>query len=313
MKKSLLKYKKHYLKLIFAIVILFIFLKIAKIKDYSIILNSLNDKLFWFACILLVIVQIVKAIRFHILISEYKIRISFFKNLIIHFIVPILGLLTPSKLGEGAKLIMINQKKDKVGFCFILEKLIDLLVLFVLGFIGMYNFTIFISSIYIIIIVIIVIIIWLIYFDRIFNFLFKKFLKNKLEKNWFLLNFKLFLKPKYIITLLLGILVWALNIYAAYNFSLIAGFKISFINFAPIFASSILVGLISGFPGGIGSREATIGFLFFRIFKIDLKTGGIFSILNLFGNYFTFTIIGLLGYITLKLMFKLEKRDNEFS
>lgn len=299
MKDFHLKYKKHYVKIIFAILILIIFLKLAKIKDFSFIINSLSNHLFWLSCTLLIFAQIIKAVRFQLLISEYNIKIPFIKNLLIHFIVPIVGLLTPSKLGEVTKVILINKEKKKVGFCFILEKLIDLEILLILAVIGIYRFTISINSIFLVIPIVIVAIIALINFDRIFNFLFRRFIKTKLEKKWFITNLGLFLKPKHITILVLGVLVWIFTIYAAYNLSLITGIEfkeIKYFDFCSVYASAILVGIISGLPGGIGSRETAISLLFFQIFKIDIKIGGIFSILVLFTTYITFSVVGIISY-----------------
>ena len=306
MKEFLLKYKKHYIKLLIAILAFIVFLKLINIKNYSFILKSLSNPLFWLSCLMLLFVQIIKAFRFQLLISEYDIKISFLRNLLIHLMVPVLGLLTPLKFGEGAKLIMINQKKKKVGFCFILEKLMDLGFLFILGVIGVYRYTIFINSIYLLIPIIIAAIIGLIYFDRIFNLLFQRFLKSKMERNWFVSNLLLFAKPRHLITFACGILIWVITINVAYKFSLIAGAEfqnITFFEFAPVYASSILVGLFSGIPGGIGSREAAISLLFFQVFKIKIVSGGVFSILNLFGNYLTFIFLGIMSYSIYKYKF----------
>lgn len=304
-----IKNKKHFIRLAIALLFLIIFLKWAKIEDYSFIYKAFYSIEFWIGCLFLILVQVVKALRFQMLVSEYNVQVNFTKNLIIHFIVPILGLLTPSKLGEGMKLVLIKDQKEKVGFCFLLEKLMDMLILFLLGAIGLYFYAIFISSIYFVIPIVIVGIICLIYFDKIFNFLFQKLSPNKLEKNWFQKNLKNFLKPKHFLTMILGVFVWLLNIYAAYYFAFVAGggfANLTFIEFAPLFASAIIVGLISGFPGGIGSREATITFLFFQVFQIDVETGGVFSILNLFGNYLTFAVIGLISYLVFKSTYKHE-------
>lgn len=301
------KYQKHYLKIVFSILVLFVFTKWAKIDDYSIIWKGLSNTNFWLGCTLLVLLQFVKTLRLQILVTEYNIKIDFLKNLLIHFIIPIYGLVTPAKLGEGTKLLLIGQNKEKVGFCFILEKIMDMGILFILGAIGLYRYTIFINSLYFFIPILLVAIIALIYFDKIFNLLFQRIFKKKLEKNWFMSNLWLFAKPKLLITLVLTVLIWVMNIYAAQRFSLVVDPKfaeISFFNFAPVFASCIIVGLFSGFPGGIGSREATISYLFFQIFKIDISIGGIFSILNLFGNYLTFIVIGILGYLIFTAIYR---------
>lgn len=285
-------------------------MKWANIDDYSFIYKAIYSEKFWIGCLFLILVQVVKALRFQFLVAEYKVEVSYTKNLIIHCIVPILGLLTPSKLGEGMKLVLIRDQKEKVGFCFLLEKLMDMAVLFILGAVGLYNYAIFVESIYFIIPVVILGIICLIYFDKIFNFIFQKLSPNKLEKNWFQNNLKNFLKPRHLLTLLLSAFVWLLNIYAAYYYSLVAGegfLNLTFFQFAPLFASAIIIGLLSGLPGGIGSREATITFLFFQVFLISVEVGGVFSILNLFGNYLTFAVIGLLSYIVFKIIYREEE------
>jgi uncharacterized protein (TIRG00374 family) len=296
MMSNLARYKNHYVKLLIAIVVLILFLKWAKIKDYSLILDSLGYARFWYGCLLLVFVQAIKTLRFHLMISEYDVRIPFGKNLLIHCTIPILGSVTPSHMGEAAKLFMIGEKKEKLGFCFILEKLSDLTILCVLALIGIFRFTILVDSIYLIVLFLLMVILGLIFFDRIFNVLFQRIMKRKLEKNWFLLNLRLFIKPKHLLTSISTILVWACTIFAAYNFALVVGFDISYWNFAPIIASSIIVGIVSGLPGGIGSRETTVGLLFSRVFRIELEKGGMFSLLNLFGNYLTFAVMGAISY-----------------
>ena len=189
---SPLKNKKYYVRLVIAVAILVVFLKWVKVKDYSLLLNSFKYSLFWYGCFLLVVVQLVKTLRFQILIRQYEVRVPFAKNFLIHCIVPILGLLTPSKLGEGAKTFMIEQRKEKVGFCFILEKLSDMAILCVLGLIGVFRFTIFVNSVYFLIPLLVIAAIGLVFFDRIYNLLFKRFMKHSLEKNWFLTNLRLF-------------------------------------------------------------------------------------------------------------------------
>ena len=127
-----------------------------------------------------------------------------------------------------------------------------------------------------------------------------------MERNWFSNNIKLFIKPKQLFTLLLTVLIRFIDIQAAYYFALIAGFDISLFEFIPVISSAVIVGMLSGLPGGMGSREVAIGFLFTYIFNINIEITGVFSILNLFGTYLTFIIIGILGYIILKKKYKYQ-------
>lgn len=302
------KYRKYYLKLIFALLVLIIFMKWVKIDDYSFIWKCFYNAKFWFGCALLVLAQVVKTFRFHILVSEYALKVGFFKLLLIHFIVPILGLVTPSKLGEGTKVLLVKEKKEKVFFCLILEKMMDMGLIVLLALVGIYRYTLFVNSLFLLFPLFIIILFVLINFDRIFNyFLYRRVFRNKLAKNWFLSNLSIFFQLKHLFTFILGVVIWTMNIYAAYLFSLVASqefTKIPFMDFAPIFASSIIVGLLSGLPGGIGSREAAISYLLFHVFNIDIVDGGVFAILNLFGNYLTFAIIGVTGYLIYKTMYR---------
>lgn len=303
-------YKKHFIRLSIAVLLLFIFLKWAKIDDYSFIGAGFKSHFFWIGCFLLVFVQVVKTLRFQILISEYGVRVKFIRNFLIHLIVPIIGLITPSKLGEGMKLILIEDKKEKVGFCFILEKLNDMVILILIGTFGIIKYAIFFDSIYIFVGLLLIGVVALIFFDKIFNFLLQKMFKKKLEKNWFLNNLKLFFKPRHFFAFFLGIVIWVITIFSAFMFSKVIGLgfdNLSYLDFTPLYALSIIVGILSGLPGGIGSREATISLLFFKIFFIDIEIGASFSILNLFGNYLTFALIGLVSYLI--FMFNNKKKS----
>ena len=245
---------------------------------------SVSWSWFFFGLILLIASQFLKAVRFGMLSNKAGIVRPYFTHFLIHNIVTSFGLVTPGKLGEGGKLFYYKDAdKRALGVCYVLEKLSDsvVFVLFSLFLLTALNFE---FLIFVILGLLIIFIFGIVFLNPLITTFFPQF-DIRILRIFSIGNF-----------LILGgqaLLIWLVVFFMQYLFAFAVGLEVPFFLFAQIMAASSLLGILSGLPGGVGSRELTLTFLFTTLLAADKVTIGAFAVANLFGQY---TVLGVLAF-----------------
>ena len=245
---------------------------------------SVSWSWFFFGLILLIASQFLKAVRFGMLSNKAGIVRPYFTHFLIHNIVTSFGLVTPGKLGEGGKLFYYKDAdKRALGVCYVLEKLSDsvVFVLFSLFLLTALNFE---FLIFVILGLLIIFIFGIVFLNPLITTFFPQF-DIRILRIFSIGNF-----------LNLGgqaLLIWLVVFFMQYLFAFAVGLEVPFFLFAQIMAASSLLGILSGLPGGVGSRELTLTFLFTTLLAADKVTIGAFAVANLFGQY---TVLGVLAF-----------------
>ncbi|MFP4403268.1 MAG: lysylphosphatidylglycerol synthase transmembrane domain-containing protein [Candidatus Woesearchaeota archaeon] len=133
---------QYFLTLLFTIIILFF---IFKQINFNLLLNEIkNINIYWliFSYLLLIFPISFTAIKWKILISDYK-KITFYDSLKLHFVMESFSIITPLKMGDFINAFYKNDNKfnRKIGVgASIFEKLIDLITLSIFGLFGIIYF-----------------------------------------------------------------------------------------------------------------------------------------------------------------------------
>lgn len=295
--------KKNLIRVFFLAIVVVIFFKWINLIDAVKYLKFLRWEYFILALLFLVILEILKGLRYYYLAKNYT-EIDFKRTIIMHLITPILGRATPSKLGESSKIFMLGGKKKELGFCYILERMSDVMLLLIISLFSVLMFTqlVFAYIAIVFIAVIILIIVWK--SEKILNF----FLRGNLfEKRWFigfLKQLKLIQLARFI---LYTVVIWLVFFLSVYLTGISMNIKISFLIITLTYAISQLIGNASGLPGGLGSRELIFAFLL-SSYGIPKGLAGIFAIVVIFATLLIESITAVMGYIMLRKQ-KLYKKE----
>ncbi|MFC1524197.1 lysylphosphatidylglycerol synthase transmembrane domain-containing protein [Thermodesulfobacteriota bacterium] len=258
-------------------------------------------------CLTLLLIPVTKSFRFLYLASLLKLRINPTQCFLTHMIVPIIGMMTPGKLGEGLKIFMLKSSKKTLGFSFLTERILDITALIIAAGLGIttihYSLTVYLA----IIIAVIIAVICFIKLDKLLNVLTRMVLKKEyFPQDWFLEQSKLLLTPGGFILVLLTIVVWLLTFGVGYFFIQSMGLTLSYTQAVQTFSWSILIGIVSGLPGGHGIREMSIAYLLKELYGISEVLGGSVAVLNLISHFVVLGLTGLLGYLAYSILNKQE-------
>lgn len=217
--------------------------------------------------------------------------------------------LTPGKIGEPIKAVILKLYKRKAVSetlpSIAWERLIDLVILIVLGAIGIQFVTGALGSFYLIILsigisVIIIVLLLLILHNKSFGtrifFLLRKFpILKKIDKRFLITFYKHKIsKNQRLSSFFFTLATWCFEGLVLYFILLSLGTRISPLASIGIFAVSILIGIASSLPGGLGSTEGIIA-LFLGGMAIETTTAVAAALLS---RALTFGYILVLGYIS---------------
>lgn len=250
-----------------------------------------------------VMVQVVKAWRFRELGLVMDRPIPFYRCLLAHLIVPILGFITPGKLGEGAKIFYLNASKRELGYLFIVERIQDLIMLLMVAGMGFaFSDFYFISYLVLASVVLGGIIVFL-KLDWFLNFFTRKFLKKEyFSENWFMDRTRQLMKPRFFLATTLTVLVWFVTFGSSFCFARAVGISLAYPKIALVFSWAVIMGLLSSLPGGVGVREGGITVLMDTIYAIPRATGAALAAVNLAVHYVVLTITAIVGYAAFSLL-----------
>lgn len=267
-------------------------------------LKDISPKYTAMAVLLYILAQLVKAHRLGHVVKTLKHTIDWWKNIVGHFIAPVIGRLTPGKLGEAGKIFFVGADRKTAAFAHIIERALDALLLVILGSLLLFQLTIFASMYLIFAIVLFGVIIVAWHADKFVNWVLVRFLKKEgLPKNWFSSHVRMLSPVSWVALSLDTLLVWLLMFGAFYFLALGMNMQISFIALVAVMATSIIVGIVSGLPGGFGARELSTAFLLTQ-FGVSVEIAGLFAVTAIAFSLVVESVFALLGYLVYSLVWK---------
>jgi len=259
-----------------------------------------------------VMVQVVKAWRFRELAIVLNRPVPFFRCLLAHLIVPILGFITPGKLGEGAKIFYLNASRKELGFLFIVERIQDLLMLLIIAGMGFAFSDFYIISYLVLAGVVLGGIVLFLKLDWFLNQFTRRFLKKQFfSENWFMERSRELLKPRFFLASSLTVLVWFVTFGSSFCFARAVGISLAYPKIALVFSWAVIMGLLSSLPGGVGVREGGITVFMDTIYSIPRATGAALAAVNLAVHYIVLSITGVLGYTVFTLINRKTTPENQ--
>ena len=302
-----MKFKKNLLLGILGIIAIYAIILIA--FDVNIISEKINDFDFQYLLFIIPLIPLtwgVLFLRWNLLLKNSAIDIPLKDNFMIFISGFALGV-TPGKVGELIKAQLLKNKfnipRSKTAPLVIVERFYDF---FAIAIISLFGILVFEYSIYIFTILAIGIIIFLTITSS--EKLFLKFLQ-KIEKIKFLRNFSSELPKSFTIiqkstrgkifplSIILSVIFWILDSIIAYLTLLSFGIDIiDYFVLMSIYTSSIILGVISFLPLGIGVVEGSmVGFLSLNGIEFPLATA-----IVVFIRFFTRWIGVMAGFLGLK-------------
>ena len=302
-----MKFKKSLLLGILGIIAIYAIILIA--FDVNVISEKINDFDFQYLPFIIPLIPLtwgVLFLRWNLLLKNSAIDIPLKDNFMIFISGFALGV-TPGKVGELIKAQLLKNKfnipRSKTAPLVIVERFYDF---FAIAIISLFGILVFEYSIYIFTILSVGIIIFLTITSS--EKLFLKFLQ-KIEKIKFLRNFSSELPKSFTIiqkstrgkilplSIILSVIFWILDSIIAYLTLLAFGIDIiDYFVLMSIYTSSIILGVISFLPLGIGVVEGSlVGFLSLNGIEFPLATA-----IVVFIRFFTRWIGVMAGFLGLK-------------
>jgi len=269
---------------------------------------KIHPMLIFFSALLTIPRILIRNQQWQLILKNQKIKITYLKSLKIYLIGYFYATITPGYLGTIIKAPYVKDETDepigKIFSNFFILSFINTFPLYIFAFFGSivlinYNVNIF----YITISVLIFVILFYGFFikkergEMFFLFLYKILFLKKLKKiyNKFTITFyDDFPEIKKLITpFFLSVICWIIIYSQIYLLGLSLNIEIPYIDFLLIYPIANLVALIPITAGGLGTREATLIFLF-SFYGVSPE---IAVVLSLSGHLITDVLTGLYGLI----------------
>jgi len=282
-----MKFIKKYSFLIGLIIFIFIVVRL-DFNELIIVLSKANFFYLFGAFLLLFPILITKAYRWNYLKKRQGINYSLKESILMYGSGMYIGIITPGRLGDFSKIAYLKNNQCSFGksaVSVILDRIIDLLFLLILGYLGLFLFFSFFKNLILISTIILIFsLIILIVFLKINSFklflekLFNLIIPSKYQKSWkinlqdFINGLKIYKTKDYLFILLITGLSWLF--YYLQAFILTRSIGISNISFLYISICITIVGLVNLLPIsilGLGTRDALL-ILLFSTFSISQET-----------------------------------------
>ena len=298
----------------------FLIIIVAAIGIYAIFLfisdyNTISEKIIFFQLEYLIpILAIVSSswvpliLKWHLLLKKNNIKIPVKTSILIWFSGSALTI-TPGQLGELIKSQLMknifNIPRSKTAPIIFAQKFYDLIGAIVVSIIGIIVLNIDQNFIFLAIFLLFLLF-FLIYYRPLFEFILKRIVKLKyfskfsdnLDESYKIL--KNSTSPKIsLISISLSISYWIIISFSVYLILLAFNIEsLSFLKSIAIYPTSVLIGVISFIPGGIGVTEGSLAGLL-TLQGIDVSLALVLSVvIRIFTMWFTV----LIGFIGLKLI-----------
>ena len=286
------------LKIIVSVIILWVVFRYLGTPETRIRLRE-ADRI-WIAaggsCI--VMVQLVKAWRFRELGRVMQLPVPVGRCILAHLIVPILGFITPGKLGEGFKIVFLQASKKELGFLFLIERIQDLLMLLAVAGLG-FAFSDFYVITYLVMAGVVAAgILAFLRLEWLMNAVTRRLLKREyFTDKWFLEHSKKLLTRRFVAPCMLTVAVWGVTFLSSFCFARSVGIGLSYPKIALVFSWAVIMGLLSSLPGGVGVREGGITVLLETLYAVPRPLGAAVAAINLGMHYIVLGIAALGGYL----------------
>jgi hypothetical protein len=266
----------------------------------------------------------VKSIRWKIFLDAQHLLLSVKEAVSIYLSSLYIGFITPGRLGEVVKALYLKQRNitsfSKGLSSTIIDRLLDLYLLILIASLGVYDLlknhtTGFWFFLWLILILLSPLII---FHPKSFNlmthFLFKKILPNKFKDKFdkslseFSQGISQIFRPGFFIGILLTIFSYSLFFLQCYLVAKSIGLQLSYFDLALIMS---LVNLISFIPisiSGLGTREASMVFLFKNI-GLSAEVAVSYSLLVFFTSFICGGLIGFVAWLFNPLKFSFSKKE----
>jgi len=263
-----------------------------------------------------------KSYRWGFLLKQQNINYSPIQSFLVYISSLYLGVITPGRVGEFLKAFYLKSEKGisiSKGFSSVLmDRLFDLYFLIILGFIGIWRFDVLgeLSGVFLVLTIIIVLTPLIMVNKSLMGKLIKilynltviKKVKNKIEESFadFYGGMNQLINPRLFVSVLLTCLGYFMFFIQCYLIVMAMNLSINFINITLFMAISNLISFIPISISGLGTRDATLIYLFSLIgLKPELAVSYAFLVFITF-----FVSGGLMGAVSFWFCpLKLEKMN----
>jgi uncharacterized protein (TIRG00374 family) len=259
---------------------------------------------------------VLKSIKWKIIVNSVKSDFSLRESVVAFFVGFSFSTITPAKLGDFIKVLYITDENCSLGkslSTIVIDRLIDIILLFSIAFVGIYGFSVFyhieILSIGTIILIIAGIVAGLyIVLNRpllsallkpFFNVFVPKHLKSKVAlyyDDFFTGLFTFYYdRARFFSSIGIGIISWIPTFIYGYLLALSIGIDTGIFFFVLVIPIISLLDLLPISISGIGTRDMALIFLF-GLKSISAEQAVAFSLLYLFMSYWLIALIGVSIY-----------------
>jgi len=255
-----------------------------------------SDLRFIFLAISLVgFLLITQTLKWHIIARKQKMKIPFIESFKINLISGFYGFVTPSKMGTIVRAEYLKKYSKDMGkglANFVLDKILDIISVFLIFFVFFMNFKerfSFVPILFFVLIFVGLILFSFLIFKKnlikpLLKFLLEKIAPKKIAEK-VKLNFNSFHddipeKKYFPIFIFLNILNWVLTYFITFIVGMAVGVNLSFVYFLAILPISTIISLIPITINGLGTREATLISLF-ALFGVGSEKVFSMSIINI--------------------------------
>ena len=301
--KEKLRVWSYIIRAIIAIAIIVFFIKWFNLGNALSSLAKINPWFIVLSLFTVFVINIAKMFRFYYLARDLNINLGLKETILAHLVAPIVGRATPAKLGEGVKIYFLKKDPKKLGFTFIMEKLADIITILIIAFFAIYAFGSYYNAYVTLTFLLVLIVVVLFNIEKVLNFVFRK---NILEDQWFR-NLLYEISPRQWICFgAYSTIIRFLIMSVPYIMATALGIPTSMWMLFQLYAISLIIGNLSGLPGGIGSRELTFSFLLLHYAMLSKETAGILALLVVATDLITEGLLALTGII----WYGIEKRSS---
>jgi uncharacterized protein (TIRG00374 family) len=259
---------------------------------------------------------LLKSLKWKIIVNSVKPDFSLRESVVAFFVGFSFSTITPAKLGDFIKVLYITDENCSLGkslSTIVIDRLIDIILLFSIAFVGIYGFSVFyhieILSIGTIILIIAGIVAGLyIVLNRpllsallkpFFNIFVPKHLKSKVAlyyDDFFTGLFTFYYdRARFFSSIGIGIISWIPTFIYGYLLALSIGIDAGIFFFVLVIPIISLLDLLPISISGIGTRDMALIFLF-GLKSISAEQAVAFSLLYLFMSYWLIALIGVSVY-----------------
>ena len=245
----------------------------------------------------------IKSFRWNYLLRQQNIFFSYWETFLIYLSSLYIGFITPGRMGEFVKAFYLKSFKNislsKAFPSVLLDRLFDLYLLIILGFIGILKFNIFgkLSSAFFLLSIIFVMV-PLIMLNRnfmkkltklLYNFAVLNKVKGKIEENFqdFYNGLYKLINPKLLVSGLLTCFGYLLFFIQCYLIVIAIGLSVNFITITLFMAITNLISFIPISISGLGTRDASLIYLF-SLIELNPELAVSYALLV----FITFFVIG---------------------